>query len=164
MTAWIRSVSRLASEGAGTIAVAIFAAGALLAIFVLISPGAGRGAEPRDREAIATAKTQRSEDCPQEILRLSRDAPAPATLAALAEAPDAYSGIDTERARAEAGARATSAERGGMVRRMCGNSVARRTVVVDLLFPELRPSASLSQGTVFVSRFADGYHIWLVAR
>lgn len=35
-----------------------------------------------------------------------------------------------------------------------------KTVVVELDYPELASSASLSQGFVYVSRFADGYRIW----
>jgi hypothetical protein len=33
-------------------------------------------------------------------------------------------------------------------------------VVVDLLFPKMLPSASLSQGVVLVSRFRTGYRVW----
>jgi hypothetical protein len=46
---------------------------------------------------------------------------------------------------------------------MCGTRVFRRTVVVSLRFPELRGSASLGGGVVFVSRLSDGYHIWQIA-
>jgi hypothetical protein len=45
----------------------------------------------------------------------------------------------------------------------CSDTVRRRTVVVDLLFPKLLPSASLSEGVVLVSRFATGYRVWDVA-
>lgn len=156
MGARIRSSARAATARAMMIAMAGVAAGAITA-FLVASPGLGRG-------VTAAEQTQRSRDCPGDILSLTADAPAPATVAALAEARDAYLGIDTSRARANLAARAASASaRGRMVRRMCGRSVARRTVVVDLVFPEMLPSASLSQGTVFVSRFADGYHIWFVA-
>jgi hypothetical protein len=54
--------------------------------------------------------------------------------------------------------------RGGEVKSQCGAGTQQRTVVVDLQFPSLSPSASLSQGTVFVSRFGDGYQVWKVAR
>jgi hypothetical protein len=127
-------------------------------ILVRVTP---RNGVARDASA---AGTQRSRACPEGALRLTRDAPAPAIVAALTEASGAYGEIDTERARVNVAARATSAgARGRMVRRMCGRRVARRTVVVDLFFPAMLPSASLSQGTVFVSRVADGYHIWFVA-
>ena len=58
----------------------------------------------------------------------------------------------------------TGLGRGGEVKSQCGAGTQQRTVVVDLQFPSLSPSASLSQGTVFVSRFGDGYQVWKVAR
>jgi len=45
----------------------------------------------------------------------------------------------------------------------CGSRARNRTVVVDLLFPKMLPSASLSQGVVFVSLFRTGYQVWDVA-
>lgn len=45
----------------------------------------------------------------------------------------------------------------------CSPQVRNRTVVVDLLFPKMLPSASLSEGVVFVSRFPTGYQVWDVA-
>lgn len=45
----------------------------------------------------------------------------------------------------------------------CSNKARRRTVVVDLLFPKVLPSASLSKGVVLVSRFPSGYRVWDVA-
>jgi hypothetical protein len=44
----------------------------------------------------------------------------------------------------------------------CSTTVRRRTIVVDLLFPKMLPSASLSEGVVLVSRFATGYRVWEV--
>ena len=44
----------------------------------------------------------------------------------------------------------------------CSDTVRRRTVVVDLLFPKMLPSASLSEGVVLVSRFPSGYRVWEV--
>jgi hypothetical protein len=44
----------------------------------------------------------------------------------------------------------------------CSNLVRSRTVVVDLLFPKLLPSASLSEGVVLVSLFPTGYRVWEV--
>jgi hypothetical protein len=44
----------------------------------------------------------------------------------------------------------------------CSDKVRRRTVVVDLLFPKMLPSASLSEGVVLVSRFSSGYRVWEV--
>jgi hypothetical protein len=44
----------------------------------------------------------------------------------------------------------------------CSNLVRKRTVVVDLLFPKMLPSASLSEGVVLVSLFKAGYRVWEV--
>jgi hypothetical protein len=44
----------------------------------------------------------------------------------------------------------------------CSNLVRNRTVVVDLLFPKMLPSASLSEGVVLVSLFPTGYRVWEV--
>jgi hypothetical protein len=44
----------------------------------------------------------------------------------------------------------------------CSNLVRQRTVVVDLLFPKMLPSASLSEGVVLVSLFKTGYQVWEV--
>jgi hypothetical protein len=101
--------------------------------------------------------------CPEKPLALGRDAPAPATEAALSEARALY-GPKHDRPVADGAVRARVAGvRGVQVRRMCGKLVFRRTVVVSLRFPQLRESASLSSGVVFVARLADGYHVWLVA-
>jgi len=53
--------------------------------------------------------------------------------------------------------------RDGEVKFKCGATVARRTVVVQLLFPWLLPSQCLSQGVVFVGRFHGGYRVWYIA-
>lgn len=42
----------------------------------------------------------------------------------------------------------------------CTDQVRHRTVVVDLLFPKMLPSASLSEGVVLVSRLPTGYQVW----
>ena len=44
--------------------------------------------------------------------------------------------------------------------RMCGSVVGKRTWVVEMHFPKLEPSASLSQGQAFVSRFRSGWRVW----
>jgi hypothetical protein len=43
---------------------------------------------------------------------------------------------------------------------MCGPVVGARTWVVEIRFPKLEPSASLSQGQAFVSRFRSGWQVW----
>jgi hypothetical protein len=51
---------------------------------------------------------------------------------------------------------------GGNVKHQCGTLVFRRTVVVELLFPQMLPSASLSKGVLFASLFSTGYQVWYV--
>lgn len=102
--------------------------------------------------------------CPKHALRLPGVGVADAAVRALTEAPSDYQGVDTRGARVQAAARSAFAgPRGRQVRRQCGGKVARRTVVVQLLFPRMRPSASLSQGVVFVTRFHRGYRVWEIA-
>jgi hypothetical protein len=43
---------------------------------------------------------------------------------------------------------------------MCGPVVGGRTWVVEIRFPKFEPSASLSQGQAFVSRFRSGWRVW----
>ena len=45
----------------------------------------------------------------------------------------------------------------------CSNMVRDRTIVIDLFFPKMLPSASLSEGVVLVSLFRRGYQVWEVA-
>jgi hypothetical protein len=102
--------------------------------------------------------------CPRRAARLPPGAVARAALAALAEAPRIYRGIDTRGARLVGSVLATGAGiRGQQVRRTCGTRTERRSIVVELLFPRMRPSASLSQGTVFVSLIRGRYRVWEVA-
>jgi hypothetical protein len=53
--------------------------------------------------------------------------------------------------------------RGAEVVRECGDRVGNRTVVVEMLFPRMLPSASLSESTVFVDREGGAYRVWEVA-
>lgn len=43
---------------------------------------------------------------------------------------------------------------------MCGDQVGSRTWVVELEFPAVASSATLSQGVLFVARFQDGWSVW----
>ncbi len=43
---------------------------------------------------------------------------------------------------------------------LCGEVVGSRTVVVELSFPKMLPSADLSAGQLFLSRFPDGWKVW----
>ena len=83
---------------------------------------------------------------------------------AVAEAAKEYKGLNTAGAEVMAADRSAFAgPRGSEVRYLCGPAAAARTVVVQMLFPKELPSASLSQGVVFVGRFAHGYQVWYVA-
>jgi hypothetical protein len=98
--------------------------------------------------------------CPERAMQpLPGDAVGRAALAALAEAPDVYRGTNLSGARVVS---ASLAPASGFdyARVKCGRRAQRRTVVVHLEFPAMRPSASMSQGTVLVSRFSGGYRIW----
>ncbi|HEV2371130.1 MAG TPA: hypothetical protein VGS19_03080 [Streptosporangiaceae bacterium] len=83
---------------------------------------------------------------------------------ALAEAAKLYPGINTRGAEVMAADRSAFAGvRGREVTSLCGKKVAARTVVVQMLFPRMLPSASLSESVVFAGRFAHGYRVWYVA-
>jgi hypothetical protein len=101
--------------------------------------------------------------CPKlHLQQLPGDALAGATLAALDQAPAVYRGTKLKGMRATEAilARLDDPGRGGYARVKCGRRVQNRTVVVYLEFPAMRPSASLSQGVVLVSRFAGEYRVW----
>jgi hypothetical protein len=143
---------------------AVIAAAAGSALLV----GAALGAlEATGRDSGATAARQTGGACPRKALPLPPDALAGATRAALREAPSLYGGtrgIDTGDRRATRAAVANVAgTRGRQVRRECARRAQRRTVVVGLEFPRMLPSASLSQGTLFISRLGRGYQVWHVA-
>jgi hypothetical protein len=48
----------------------------------------------------------------------------------------------------------------GVAYHLCGSFVGKRTWVVEMRFPRLEPSASLSQGQAFTSRFESGWRVW----
>ena len=84
--------------------------------------------------------------------------------AALRQASVLYPGVDLTGMRATRAVHAPEddAGRGGFARVKCGAVVQERTVVVELEFPALLPSASMSQGVVLVSRFGTAYRVWAV--
>jgi hypothetical protein len=102
--------------------------------------------------------------CPSGATSLPPNAVATAADAALRAAPRVFKGVDTRGARVLRSALGgAAAERGQQVKDECGASTQARTVVVDLQFPKMLPSASLSQGTVFVARVKGRYRVWEVA-
>ena len=100
--------------------------------------------------------------CPAGAKGLPAAAVARAADRALVETPQLYPGLGAAVVTQSALAPYADA-RGSEVRRQCGQRAFHRTVVVELLFPKELPSASLSQGVVFVSRFATGYRVWEMA-
>ncbi len=133
------------------IAVTVVLGGALAG--VLLGPSSGHAQISRAVPAV---------HCPAGAGGLPAAAVARAADRALVEVPHLYPGLGA--AVVTRSALAPYADvRGSEVRRQCGRRAFRRTVVVELLFPKELPSASLSQGVVFVSRFATGYRVWEVA-
>lgn len=109
--------------------------------------------------------------CPHGLKTLTPNAIADAKRAAMRQARELYTnttglgrGINTTGAHVVSAVRAARAgARGAQIRRQCGASTERRSVVVILRFPKMLPSGSLSEGVLFAGRFADGYHVWEVA-
>jgi len=102
--------------------------------------------------------------CPKGIRPLPASGVQRSADKALAEAARLYPGLNTRGAEVMAADRSAFAgARGREVRNLCGKKVAARTVVVQMLFPRMLPSASLSESVVFVGRFAHGYRVWHVA-
>jgi hypothetical protein len=101
--------------------------------------------------------------CPTGALVLPANGVARAAARAVAEAKADYPRLDTRGAVVTRARTARSAgPRGAQVGVQCAARVRARTVVVELRFPRLLPSASLSEGVVDVSRFAGGYRVWNV--
>jgi hypothetical protein len=102
--------------------------------------------------------------CPAGILPLPPDGVQRAAGQALAEAAKLYPGLNIRGAEVMAADRSAFAgARGSEVGNLCGKKVAARTVVVQMLFPRMLPSASLSESVVFAGRFAHGYRVWYAA-
>jgi hypothetical protein len=100
------------------------------------------------------------EECPRGTLPLPPDAVAGATEAALARVAPPAGEKDVLGARVVRAGLARTMDRGGSIRYLCGRRIQRRTIVVELLYTKVLPSASLSQGSMAVSRFPDGYRVW----
>jgi hypothetical protein len=133
------------------IAVTVVLGGALVGVLLLPSRG-----QAHLSRAVPAAH------CPAGAKPLPAGAVARAADRALVEAPHLYPGLGATAVTRSALAPYADA-RGSEVRHQCGQRAFHRTVVVELLFPKELPSASLSQGVVFVSRFATGYSVWELA-
>jgi hypothetical protein len=134
----------------------VFAAGPSLALALAAVPG-----------AVASKGAKQMGTCPRQAkaaLPLSANATKKAAQAALAAAPKRYKDLNVTGARVVSSKVATEAgARGGEVAFQCGKKIQARTIVVELRFPKEMPSASLSEGVVFISRLESGYEVWEVA-
>lgn len=132
------------------------AAAASLAVALAATPGVA-----------ASKSAKQMSTCPAQAkaaLPLSAHATKKAAQAALAAAPKRYKDLNVKGATVVSSKVATAAgARGGEVAFQCGKKIQARTIVVELRFPKELPSASLSEGVVFVSRFKSGYQVWEVA-
>lgn len=136
----------------------VFLAGAVLSVLAL-APPASRAAAPSG--AKASALSARAETvpsvgccrCPKsQPLPLPADAVDRAADQARIQAPALYPGRGP--AVVELAWRAVfRLQVWASAPLQCGNLVRGRTVVVDLLFPKMLPSASLSEGVILVSLF-----------
>jgi hypothetical protein len=134
-----------------------FRQGAAVVVVMSVALVAALGA------ASAARSSTTAEACPAGALVLPKDGVAHASRTALASAGREYRGLKTGGASVTSAKRATVAgPRGQQVGRECGERMRARTVVVELRFPRMEPSASLSEGVVDVSRFSDGYRVWRV--
>ena len=116
------------------------------------------------RTSTGAADGARGSLCPRGAQVLPGDAVAGATEVSLARAAALYPVLDTRGAIAVSAARSSAAgPRGVEVVRQCGRRAAERTVMVELLFPRMLPSASLSESTLFVARARGAYRVWEVA-
>ena len=140
---------------ATTAVLAACAAGGVVSALAF-APPATQAARPQPAAAAVLGR------CPRHPLPLPPEAVARAADQARIQAPFLYRGSGPAVVVRSALAPHAGA-RGDEVSAQCGTRVFRRTVVVDLLFPKMLPSASLSQGTVFVSRSGAGYQVWEVA-
>jgi hypothetical protein len=149
-----RSPRSIGGRVRGTVAFALVVAG-LAAGGVVTATSDGTSQGERAQSAVV---------CPRHPQRLPANAVAGATNRALRAAPRLYGGLDTRGRLVTAAVRGRWAGvRGEQISRECGRRVRRRSVVVYLLFPRMLPSASLSQGTVFVALVRDRYRVWEIA-
>ena len=144
-------------------AVVMIALVALAAVAVVTQrgdPGASAN-EPQTKEPPASLGIDPTKGtCPKaEPGKLPPDALAGATEAALEQVPSVFGDVE-----ANEGAYASSASCGGnhMITKGlgCSKLLRDRSVTVNLIFPKMLPSASLSQHTVFVARFEGDYWVW----
>jgi hypothetical protein len=139
-----------------SVALGVVAAGALAGVLAF-APTASQAASPQP-----ITPTAHLGSCPTDIHALPADAVARAADQARIQAPYLYRGVGPAvvelawLAKFRLNVWAATPFN-------CSNLIRQRTVVVDLLFPKMLPSASLSEGVVLVSLFNTGYRVWEVA-
>jgi hypothetical protein len=128
----------------------------LSAVAVLVTAWGGTKAETGP----TPASSQNSANCPRETPlepgRRARDGAIAATRESLRTGPEEWRTSD----RIHAYPTSSSEGFGAIVYNWCGPIVGSRTWVVEMHFPNFEPSASLSQGQAFVSRFRSGWRVW----
>lgn len=142
----------------------VLAAMTAVAGLLAFAPTASRAApqQPATAAAHPAAVVTHPDACPADIHALPADAVARAADQARIQAPHLYRGFGPAvvelswLAKFKLSVWASTPFH-------CSNWVRDRTVVVDLLFPKMLPSASLSEGVVLVSLFNNGYQVWEVA-
>lgn len=157
-----------------TVLAVIAVAAALVAPAAAAEERGDQGQTGKAGNHLAAANTQVSlaaGSCPKaRPQELPPDALAGATRAALAEAPGLYQGMKTRGRYAEAAYRGMAAPVNQFYKSACpgrlkyGRLLQKRSVQVNMIFPEHLPSASLSQHWVFVARFGGEYKVWGVYR
>ena len=145
---------------------ALLAAAGLAACARSVPAGSPAGSSAPGEKASPSASSRpdpASGICPRETpLDPGPNARAAATAAAEAAVPQRYGRpIDTTGFQVARVYPADLASGYGPVAYgLCGSEVGQRTWVVELSFPKMLPSADLSAGQLFLSRFQDGWKVW----
>ena len=123
---------------------------------VLVTSWGGARTEALPAPASSPTSADCAKEAPLEPGRHARDRAIAAVRKSLRTGPEEWRTFEIRSAYP-----ATSGEGFALVAfPMCGPVVGRRTWVVEIRFPKLEPSASLSQGQAFVSRFRSGSRVW----
>ena len=132
----------------------------LLALFGVMAVSLTAWGGPETQPGAVQGSSPSSPNCPNQVPlepgRQARDRAIAAVREALRTGPEEWRTYEIRSAYP-----ATSGEGfAAIALRMCGSVVGTRTWVVEMYFPRLEPSASLSQGQAFVSRFRAGWRVW----
>jgi hypothetical protein len=123
---------------------------------VLVTAWGGAKTEADTTQASSPSSPYCPREAPLDPGRGARDRAIAAVQESLSTGPEEWRTYEIQSAYP-----ATRAEGfGAIALGMCGRVVGRRTWVVEMRFPKLEPSASLSQGQAFVSRFRSGWRVW----